>query len=124
MQYLCLCHYSLKNFGSFGPAEFEEIGRICEPHDAELKASGNVRLIGSLAMPDAFRTLRANRDGSIDVSEGPYASTDEPFGAFLIVEANSMDEAERIARLHPGTHLGHLMAGGIEIRPIEQLERL
>jgi hypothetical protein len=35
-----------------------------------------------------------------------------------------MDEAVKIARLHPGTHLGEMFGGGIEIRPIEMLERL
>ena len=50
--------------------------------------------------------------------------TREPFGAFFIVEANSIDEAVEVARLHPGSHLGHMMKGGIEVRPIDQLEQL
>ena len=124
MKYLCLCHYDLEKFHNLSPADFEEIGRVCEPRDAELKASGRVRVIGSLGTPEENRTLRANTDGSVDVDDGPYASTRDPFGAFFIVDADSIDEAETIARLHPGTHLVRLMAGGIEIRPIEQYETL
>jgi hypothetical protein len=123
MKFLCLCHYDLAAFATLGPADFEDIGRICAPHDEELKASGKVSLIGSLGMPDQYRTLRADQDG-VTTTEGPYAETGEPFGAFFIVEANSIDEATEIAKLHPGTHLGHLMKGGIEIRPIDQLEQL
>ena len=123
MKFLCLCHYDLAAFGTLGPADFEEIGRICAPRDEELKATGKVSLIGSLGMPDQFRTLRADRDG-VTVSEGPYSETGEPFGAFFIVEADSIDKAVEIARLHPGTHLGHFLKGGIELRPIDQLEQL
>ena len=98
------------------------LGHICAPRDAELKASGKVPIIGSLGMPDQFRTIRADRDG-VRVANGPYAETNEPFGAFFIVEADSIDQAVEIARLHPGTHLGHKMNGGIEVRPISQIEQ-
>jgi hypothetical protein len=123
MKFLCLCHYDAAAFAAFGPAEYEEIGRICAPHDQAFKATGKVSLIGSLGMPDQSRTLRAGEAGAT-VADGPYAETGEPFGAFFIVEAESIDEATQIARLHPGTHLGHLCRGGIEIRPIDQLETL
>lgn len=123
MKYLCLCHYDLAAFATFGPAEFEEMGRICAPHDAALKATGKVNMIGSLGMPNDFRTILANNDG-VSVSDGPYAEMAEPFGAFFIVEADSIDEAVEIAKLHPGTHLGHMMKGGIEVRPIDHVEQL
>ena len=122
MKFLCLCHYDLDGFAAFGPADFEEMGRICAPHDAALKATGKVPLIGSLGMPDSFRTLRADAAG-VRVENAPYAPTREPFGAFFIVEAESIDEAVEVARLHPGTHLGHMLKGGIEVRPIDTLEQ-
>jgi hypothetical protein len=121
MHYLCLCHYDAAAFAKLGPADFEEMGRICAPHDQALKESGRLRMVGSLAMPEQSRTLRGDETG-LRASDGPYAATDEPFGAFFIVEADSIDEAEAIARLHPGTHLGHILRGGIEIRPVDQLE--
>ena len=122
MKFLCLCHYDLETFRRFGPDDFAELGRICAPHDAELRASGEVSMIDSLGTPDQFKTLRADANG-VTLSEGPYAATSEPFGAFFIVEAESIDEAVEIARLHPGTHLGHMMKGGIEVRPIDQVEQ-
>ena len=123
MQYLCLCHYDAAQFATLGPRDFEAIGAICAPHDLALKESGHLTAVGSLAMPDQSRTLRAGPDG-VTVSDGPYAETNEPFGAFFLIEAESLDEATEIARLHPGTHLGAHMRGGIEIRPIEHLEGL
>jgi hypothetical protein len=123
MQFLCLCHYDAAQFAALGPAQFEEIGRICAPRDRALKESGHLVAVGALAMPDQSRTLRADAAG-VRVGDGPYAETGEPFGAFFLIEADSLDQAEEVARLHPGTHLGAFCRGGIEIRPIEQLERL
>ena len=122
MKFLCLCHYDLAAFNKFGPDDFVELKKICTPHDEALKASGKAPLIGSLGMPDQYRTLRADANG-VTVADGPYAETSEPFGAFFIVEADSIDEAVEIARLHPGTHLGHIIKGGIEVRPIDNLEQ-
>jgi hypothetical protein len=124
MKFLCLCHYESARFAELQPADFEEIGAICAPHDAALKASGKVEMIGALGMPDASRTLTVERGAVVD-AVGPYAATPEPFGAFFIVEADDIDQAVEIARLHPGTHLGDRMGrGGIEVRPIEFFERL
>lgn len=122
MKFLCLCHYDADQFAALGAADFEEIGRICAPHDAAFKASGHVDMVGSLAMPEQARTLRAD-GGPVTASEGPYAETREPFGAFFILEAEDIEQAVEIARLHPGTHLGAKFRGGIEIRPIEMVEQ-
>lgn len=121
MKFLCLCHYDAAAFAALGPADFEKIGAICAPHDAAFKASGHVELVGSLAMPDQARTLIADGTG-VGERDGPYASTAEPFGAFFLIDADSIDEATRVAKLHPGTHLGAMMKGGIEIRPVEMIE--
>jgi hypothetical protein len=48
----------------------------------------------------------------------------EPFGAFFMVEADSVDEAVEVARLHPGTHVGDFLPGAIEVRPVEMFELL
>ena len=123
MKFLCVCYYDAASFASFTEADFKRIRDICAPHDEGFKASGKVRLIGSLALPNQFRTMRADANG-VNVTDGPYVETPEPFGAFFIIEADDMDEAAKVARLHPGTHLGAMMKGGIEIRPIRTLEQL
>ena len=123
MKFLCLCHYESARFAELTPADLEEIGAICAPRDAALKGSGKVELIGSLEAPEASRTLRVENGAVVDAA-GPYAATPEPFGAFFIVEADDIDQAVEIAKLHPGTHLGDKFGrGGIEVRPIDLIER-
>lgn len=124
MKFLCLCHYESAAFNRLGPADFAEIGAICAPHDAALKASGHVDVIGALAMPETFRSLRVENGNVVDQAS-PYAVTPEPFGAFFIVNASDINEAVKIAMLHPGVHLGDKFGkGGIEVRPIETFETL
>lgn len=123
MKFLCVCHYDAEAFAKLTPADFEKLQAMCGEHDARFKASGKVKLIGSLGMPTDSKTLRV-QNGKVTEESGPYVNTKEPFGAFFIVEAENIDEAVRVARLHPGTHIGELFGGGIEIRPIETIEEL
>jgi hypothetical protein len=121
MKFLCVCHYDADAFAKLTPADFQKLRAMCDPHDARFKASGKVKLIGSLGLPPESRTLRV-QNGKVTEESGPYFNTSEPFGAFFIVEAEDMDEAVRVARLHPGTHIGEIFGGGIEIRPIRMFE--
>jgi hypothetical protein len=63
-------------------------------------------------------------DGRPSITDGPYAETDEPLGAFFMIEAEDMDEAAEVASKHPGAHLGRYFGGGIEVRPIDMLNQL
>jgi hypothetical protein len=123
MKFLCVCHYDADAFAKLTPADFQKLQAICGPQDERFKASGKVKLIGSLAMPTESRTLRV-KNAKVTEESGPYLDTKEPFGAFFIIEAENIDEAVRVARLHPGTHIGELFGGGIEIRPIQHVEEL
>jgi hypothetical protein len=53
-----------------------------------------------------------------------YADTSEPFGAFFLIEAADVDEAVKIASLHPGAHLGAMFGGGIEVRPVDDHDQV
>lgn len=119
MKFLCLCHYNLEQFSKFTPVQFQQMGVLCAPHDKALADTGKVLAIGSLATPDAFRSIRARKGEALVTQDAPYAQTAEPFGAFFIIEATDMEDATRLAKLHPSTHLAELCDGGIEIRPIE-----
>jgi hypothetical protein len=69
MKFLCVCYYDATAFAGFNDADFKKIGEICAPHDKEFKPSGKVKLIGSLVLPNQFRTMRANANG-VTVTDG------------------------------------------------------
>jgi hypothetical protein len=122
MRYLCLCYYDRKKFDAMSEGDLEALGRACRPHDEALRESGHLIMVGSLALPDASSTLRPG-SGKPSVSEGPYADTKEPLGAFFIIEARDMEEAIDVASKHPGAQLGAHFGGGIEVRPIDVLDQ-
>lgn len=123
MKYLCLCYYDVLRFAARTPAQLEELGRECQPHDEALHKSGHLLAVGSLALPEASVCLRPV-GGKATRVDGPFVETNEPLGAFFLIEAQEMDEAIRIASLHPSAALVDRFGGGIEIWPIEMLEQL
>jgi hypothetical protein len=66
-----------------------------------------------LASVSRARTIRPGPDGPI-VTDGPYLELKEVVGGFLIIEADSMDEAVAVAATWP--HLSG--SSSIEVRPV------
>ncbi|MCZ8261898.1 MAG: YciI family protein [Beijerinckiaceae bacterium] len=122
MLFLCLCRYNADDFSGLDSAQFDRIGEMCAPLDQAFKASGHVRIMGSLGLPEEARWLKATA-GGVQEGEGLYEPTPEPPGAFFMIEAGSMEEALAVARMHPGAHLGGMFEGAIEIWPIAQWEQ-
>jgi len=122
MKFLCLGYYDPKAFDGMSDAEAEEIARSCAPHDERLRASGRLHAVASLAHRTAV-TLRPSPDGVLR-TDGPYTETKEIIGSFFIIEAEDLDEAVRIASLHPAAQWGAHLGFGIEVRPIEMFDEV
>lgn len=121
MKFLCLGYYDPAAFETLSEAEQEAIARECRPHDERLRASGRLVSLASLEHRKAV-TLRPARGGPT-VVDGPFAEAKEVIGSFFIIEADDMDEAGRIASLHPAARWGEHLGFGIEVRPIEFFEQ-
>ena len=64
----------------------------------------------------AAKTVRMHSDGKMDVSDGPYHSSDEQVGGYHIIEAESMEEAVEWARK------GRFVRGSNEVREIADFQ--
>lgn len=120
MHYLCLGYYDPDRFDELSDAEQEEVGRQCAPHDRALRDSGALRSVASLEHRTAV-TVRPGADGP-RVTDGPYAEAKEVIGSFFMIEAADLDEAVRIASLHPAARWGGHLGFAVEVRPIEVLD--
>ena len=118
MKYLCLAYYDEKKFEKLTEAELVEMGRACAPHDAELKRSGHLVEVASLGATKSTVCLRP-RSGEVSVTDGPWAETKEQLGSYFIIEARDMNEAIRVASMHPAARLNEQLGWGVEIWPIE-----
>lgn len=117
MKYLCLAYYEPERMGAMPPAELQAMVSQCPALDAQLKASGHLRVSASLQGPEAAISLRPT-GARPRVTDGPFAESKELVGGFFIIEAADREEAVRIASLHPAATLGEAAGWGIEVHPI------
>lgn len=121
MKYLCLAYYNEKAFDGLPSREMDDIVRECGPYDEAFRATDRLFAVGSLAEHEAV-TLRP-RKGEVSVSDGHHVAGSDQVGAFFIIEADSRDEAVRIASRHPAARIGERVGWAIEVRPIASFEQ-
>lgn len=113
MKYLCLAYEEQRVLDDLTHAEWQALREETLAYVDSLRARG--RLIDTQPLQSAATaaTVRV-RNGKVAVTDGPFAETKEQIGGFFLVEADSLDDAVRIASDWPSARLG-----AIEVRPIE-----
>ena len=109
MKYLCLVYL--------------EDGKLRAVPDRECKACGDgLRSSGLLVAAEALQpvatatTVRV-RNGSVSVTDGPFAETKEQLAGFYLIEARDLNEAiQAAARIPPARE------GSVEVRPVRELD--
>src|SRR5262245_28404847 len=99
MKYLCLLYYNASTYDTVSPSRLEALKKECKPHDEALRRSGQLFAVGSLAHHTTM-TLR-QQEGKPVTSDTPFADVNRQVGAFLILEARDLNDAVRVASLHP-----------------------
>lgn len=115
MQFLLLVYTDAERMATLAPAEFDAHMRDCLHHADELAACGTLLGSQQLEPPATARTVR-ERDGRARVVDGPFAETKEMLAGFNLIEAESIDEAVRIAHGFPW-----IRWGSIEVRPVRDV---
>ncbi|MBL8318688.1 MAG: YciI family protein [Burkholderiaceae bacterium] len=115
MQYLLLVYIDPSLIGQLSEAEFDTHMRHCLQHADELQAKGCLLGYQQLEPTDTAKAVRV-RSGRTSVVDGPFAETKEMLAGFNLVEADSMDEAVRLAQEFPWTRYGC-----IEVRPVRDV---
>ena len=112
MQYLLLVYTDAELMDKLPPEDFTVNMRHCLLHADEQKAQGKLVMCQQLEPAATARTVRV-RNGRASVVDGPFAETKELLAGFNLVEADSMEEAVRMAHELPWTQYG-----SIEVRPV------
>ncbi len=119
-KYLCLANYKPADMAAMPPAEVQAMVSQCPAKDAQLKATGHLRVSASLG--EGVARLEP-RSGKTQVIDGPFSESKEMVGGFFIIEAADRDEAVRIASLHPAATLGDQAGWCIDIHAIDFFEQ-
>ena len=116
MQFLMLVYTDDALLETVAGEQYDTMMRGCLEHADELRAQG--KLLGSQQLEPAptARTIRT-RNGRTAVFDGPFAETKEMLAGFNILEADSFEEALRIAAEFPWSR-----TGSIEVRPIRDMD--
>lgn len=123
MKYLCLGYYDEEKFNALPNEELQALVKKCRTHDEALLKTGKVLVIGSLSMPQHWKSIRPGADKP-SVTDGPFTEAKEIVGAFFIVDAKNLDEAVQIASKHPAANLGANVGWGIDVRACEFFEQI
>jgi len=89
-QYLVAIHHP---DGYDGSLEGEAMMRDIHALNREMVAAGVRVFVGGLTAASDARSLRAQPDGKVLVTDGPYLETKEHIGGFWVLEAANLDEA-------------------------------
>lgn len=118
MKYLGLAYYTPEAFAAMTPDAVEALTSQCPALDEKMQATGKVLVSASLGDLDRWKTLRP-RGGKTQVSDGPYTESKEVVGGLFIIEADSEEEALRIASMHPAATLGEECGWTVELVPLD-----
>jgi len=89
-QYLVAIHLP----DDFDPtAASEAMSRDIDALNEEMVAAGVRIFVGGLTPARDARSLRAQPDGKVLVTDGPYLETKEHIGGFWVLEVADLDEA-------------------------------
>lgn len=117
MQYLLLIYENERRWSSMTERD----------RDAEMKeyfdfgdAIGRSRhyLNGNALQPTTSATTVKVRDGKTLATDGPFAETKEQLSGYYLINAKDLDDAIAVAARIPAARYG-----GIEVRPIMQLDK-
>ena len=115
MPYICLGYLDEQQWEALSEHERNALMDQCFAYEEVLRQHGH--LVGGEALQSAqsATTLRY-QNGTVSLTDGPYAATTEQVGGILMLEATDLHQAIPLLSQHPGVH-----AGPREMRPAEDV---
>lgn len=125
MKFMMMMHaprsgWEKDGIGTWPPADIKAHVNFMMALNTELKASGELVEAQGLALPEHARIVRARKDGTPEVTDGPYPEAKEFLAGFWIIDVDTTERAYAIAAKAssaPGKH-GAPMSIPIEIREV------
>jgi len=117
MKYAVLIYTDPKLMDKLPPGEYDSKMRYCLEHAAELREQGSLLDSQMLEAPPTAKSIRV-RGGKRSVVDGPFTETKEMLAGFNIIEAESMEEAIRIAGEFPWVETGCVEVRAVRDFPV------
>jgi len=108
MKYLCLVYLDEKRLDELPDED-------CVEYDSAIRTSGCCLASEALQPVQTATTVRM-RNGTLSITDGPFAETKEQLAGFYMIEARDLNEAIQIASKIPPARVGC-----VEVRPIRPI---
>jgi len=116
MQFLLLVYNDDELLDAMPDGEFDARMKGCFAKADDMQREGRLLQSQQLESSRKARSVRI-RDGRTQVLDGPFAETKEVLAGFNLIEADSLDDAVRIASEFPWAQ-----TGCIEVRPVRDMQ--
>ncbi len=93
-------------------AESKAMHRDIDVLNEEMSGAGVTVFVGGLAPPRSAKSLRAQPDGELLITDGPYLESKEHIGGFWVLQVATLEEA-----LEWGAKAAVACRARIEVRP-------
>ena len=112
MKYLCLIYYDEHKLDALSSSEFDALVREAVDYDERMRESGHYVTSNALQPTRTATSLRV-QGGHVSVTDGPFAETKEQLCGFIVIAAQDLDDAIRVASADSGGAAGlHRTAAG------------
>jgi hypothetical protein len=118
MKYVCLGYFDEKRWEALSESEQNALIDECFAYDDVLRKNGHYVGGEALQSPRNASTVRW-KNGTVSVTDGPYAETKEQLGGILLLEARDLNHAIQLISKHPGVKVGPF-----EIRPVDDISAM
>lgn len=115
MKYMLLIYLDPQKMDALPEGKFDSMMRDCLTHADELQSEGKLMESQMLEEPSTAKSVRI-RAGRVTTTDGPFAEAKEVLGGFNLIDADSMEEAVRIAASFPWAS-----TGCVEVRPVRDI---
>ena len=117
MMFLVTGYFNADKMNGKTDLEIDQIMATCEPYLQELYASEQVLM--DMGLEASMKQLK-RESHQISITDGPVTESKEVMGSAFVIEALDMEDAVRIASIHPTTQVPEAEALGwrLEIRPV------
>src|SRR5262245_7962126 len=115
MRFVCLGFHDERAWAALADGERRALLEETQAYEAILHDGGYIVATTALEPARAATTLRFQSD-RVSVTDGPFAETKEQLGGFMILEADSREQAIQLLSKLPCMRIG----GSVEIRPINE----
>jgi hypothetical protein len=115
MKFLLLVYTDSTLLGALPAGQFDAKMRDCLAHADDLRQDGRLLESQMLESATTAKSVRV-RNGRRTIVDGPFTETKEMLAGFNLIEAESMDEAVRIAAEFPWVE-----TGCVEVRAVQDI---